>query len=209
MARLLYIKASPRGERSYSTAVADAFVEAYKSAHPEDEVITLDLFKLDLPAFDGHVIDSKYVILHGLEHTQEQLDAWKAVEDIIEEFKSADKYVFAVPMWNFGIPYRLKHYIDVITQPGYTFAVSEEGYSGLVTGKQVFIAYARGGQYPPGTDFEAWNMQSPYFEFILGFMGLTDFKRLVCEPTLMAGPDAAKQKRDELKKEAVKMAKDF
>jgi putative NADPH-quinone reductase len=24
-------------------------------------------------------------------------------------------------MWNFGIPYKLKHYIDVLTQPGQTF----------------------------------------------------------------------------------------
>ena len=53
MNKLLYIQASPRVERSHSRAVADAFVEAYKEANMEDEVITMDLFKADLPAFDG------------------------------------------------------------------------------------------------------------------------------------------------------------
>ena len=54
----------------------------------------------------------------------------------IEQFVNADKFLLAIPMWNFGIPYRLKQYLDVILQPGYTFSFSPEtGYSGLVTGK--------------------------------------------------------------------------
>ncbi len=32
MSKVLYIKASPMKERSYSVAVADAFVEAYKKS---------------------------------------------------------------------------------------------------------------------------------------------------------------------------------
>ena len=45
MAELLYIKASPRKERSFSIAAANAFVEAYRERHPEDRVIELDLFE--------------------------------------------------------------------------------------------------------------------------------------------------------------------
>ena len=53
-------------------------------------------------------------------------------------------------MWNFGIPYILKHYIDLIVQPGLTFSFSpSEGYKGLVTGKPVTVVYARGGAYGP------------------------------------------------------------
>ena len=48
--------------------------------------------------------------------------AWAGVRAIVDRFKSADKLLISVPMWNFGIPYALKHYIDVITQPGLTFA---------------------------------------------------------------------------------------
>jgi FMN-dependent NADH-azoreductase len=119
MARLLYIEASPRKDRSASIKVARAFVEEYKKKHPADAVDTLDLWKTDLPAFDGDVIDSKYVILHGKQPTPEQKKAWEAVEKVIDRFKSADKYLFSLPMWNFGIPYKLKHYFDVIVQPTY------------------------------------------------------------------------------------------
>ena len=59
---------------------------------------------------------------------------------IAEHFKSADKYVFSLPMWNFGIPYKLKHFIDVLVQPGLTFSFSPEtGYKGLVTGKPAVV----------------------------------------------------------------------
>ena len=126
MARLLYIETSPRKQRSASIEAAKTFIDEYERTHPGDVVETLDLWATHLPEFDGHVIDSKYVILHGLEHTDEQREAWKGVEDVIEQFTKADKYLFSLPMWNFGIPYKLKHYIDVIVQPGYTFSFSPE-----------------------------------------------------------------------------------
>lgn len=209
MSRLLYLQASPRTERSYSIAVADAFVSAYKEANPKDEVATMNLFKKDLPAFDGLAVQAKYTILHGLKHTPEELAAWKRVEEIIAEFKSADKYAMAVPMWNFGIPYRLKQYLDILVQPTYTFSFSpKEGYKGLVLGKPVFVAYSRGGAYEKGTPSEAFDLQTKYLQLVLGFIGFTDIRTLIVEPTL-AGPDVAKTKREEAIAKAKEMAKSF
>ena len=65
MANLLYIKASPRGDRSYSGAVADAFIETYSKAHPGDPVTTLDVFYDDLPAFDFEAVTAKYKTMHA------------------------------------------------------------------------------------------------------------------------------------------------
>ena len=145
MSKLLYIESSPRKERSKSIAVAKGFLEKYKEAHPDDEIITLDLWATELPEFDGYTIDAKYQVLHGQNFDEEQQEAWQAVIEVCNEFKSADKYVISLPMWNFGIPYKLKHYIDVLTQPGQTFSYSPDtGYSGLVTGKPVAVVYARG-----------------------------------------------------------------
>jgi FMN-dependent NADH-azoreductase len=209
MSKLLYIQASPRIERSYSIAVADAFVSAYKQANPKDEVVTMNLFKKDLPAFDGLAVQAKYTILHGQKHTPEELAAWKKVEELIAEFKSADKYVMAVPMWNFGIPYRLKQYLDILVQPGYTFSFSpKEGYKGLVLGKPVFVSYSRGGAYEKGSPAEAFDLQTKYFQLALGFIGFTDIRTLIVEPTL-AGPDVAKQKREGAIAKAKEMAKTF
>jgi FMN-dependent NADH-azoreductase len=88
-------------------------------------------------------------------------------------------------MWNFGIPYKLKHYIDLLVQPGLTFSFSPEaGYKGLVTGKPVVAIYARGGAYGPGSGGEGYDQQSSYLKQILGFIGFTDIKEIFVEPTL-------------------------
>jgi hypothetical protein len=68
---------------------------------------------------------------------REQAKAWKRVEEVIERFKSADWYLFSLPMWNFGVPYVLKHFIDVIIQPGLTFSFSpSRGLQGLSHGEE-------------------------------------------------------------------------
>ncbi|GAA5507753.1 FMN-dependent NADH-azoreductase [Novipirellula caenicola] len=188
MSKLLYIESSPRKARSKSIRVANAFLDAYKSANPDDEILTIDLWKKKLPEFDGDTIDAKYQVLHGQGHDASQAKAWQSVVDVIDEFKSADKYLISLPMWNFGIPYKLKHYIDVIAQPGQTFSFSPEtGYSGLVTGKPVAVVYARGGAYG-SEQTQGMDFQKTYLELILGFVGFTHIHSVVVEPTL-AGPD--------------------
>lgn len=209
MARVLYIKASPMGELSFSTAVTEAFIEAYKQAQPKDEVDVLDLFDEELPDFDFAAASAKYKIMHGKEHSHEEEKVWQGVLDVIERFKTADKYVLAVPMWNFGVPYRFKQYVDVIVQPGQTFTVTDEGYKGLTGDKPVFVAYARGGDYSEGTGRESLDFQKPYVETILGFVGLTDVRSVTVEPTLQGGPDTAEQKRSEAIDQARKMAQSF
>jgi FMN-dependent NADH-azoreductase len=44
MNKLLFIKSSPRGERSFSIAAAEAFLASYLTTNPEDVIISLDLF---------------------------------------------------------------------------------------------------------------------------------------------------------------------
>jgi FMN-dependent NADH-azoreductase len=209
MAHLLYIEASPRKERAASIQIARAFISEYEQTHPGDTVETLDLWSSTLPEFDGLVIDSKYVILHGLQHTEQQKQAWRGVEDVISQFTRADKYVFSLPMWNFGIPYKLKHYIDVIVQPGYTFSFSpEEGYKGLMGGKPVAAIYARGGAYGPGTGAESYDLQKAYLEHILGFMGFNEIQTILIEPTL-SSPEEKEKSMEAARKEAEKIAVNF
>lgn len=195
MSTLLYVQSSPRGERSYSVQAAQVFLDAYRQSHPGDKIVTVDVFTKKLPAFDGFALQAKYSIMSGNKHTPEEKAAWSAIEEVIAEFKAADKYLFAVPMWNFGIPYRLKHYLDVIIQPGYTFSFSPaEGYKGLVGAKPTAAIYTRGGAYPSGTPYEAYDLQKRYLEVALGFMGITGIKPIVIEPTLHEGPEGAKKK---------------
>jgi len=210
MSKLLYVQASPRGERSHAVVVADAFIASYSQVHTEAQIVSLNVFTANLPPFDGLAVQAKYAIMHGQKHSPEERAVWKVIEAVIETFKSADKYILAVPMWNFGLPYRLKQYLDVLIQPTYTFSFSpSEGYRGLVLGKRAFVAYARGGEYPAGTAAESFDFQKRYLECALGFMGITDIRSVVVEPTLAAGPAVAAQKREAAIAKARELAQDF
>ncbi|PKL49630.1 MAG: FMN-dependent NADH-azoreductase [Planctomycetes bacterium HGW-Planctomycetes-1] len=181
MKTLLYIKSSPRTDRSHSHTAAKAFLSVYQQKNPQDKIVTIALFAQSLPEFDNFAAESKYAIMHGREKTAEQVKKWTQIEKIIEQFKSADKYLISTPMWNFGIPYKLKHYIDIIVQPGYTFSAEHGSYKGLAGGKPLCIIYARGGSYD---DNSPMDFQKKYLDLIFGFIGFTDIKTIICQPTL-------------------------
>ncbi len=207
MAKVLHIQSSPRGEQSYSIRLSRAFLEAYRAAHPQDTVETLDLFQAEIPVFKAPEAKAKYAVLSGQKPAGEAQRAWKAVIDVIDRFKSADLIVISSPMWNFSVPHRLKDYIDVIVQPGLTFSYSaESGYVGLVTGRTAVLLLARGGDYSAASGAEQMDMQKPYLELILKFIGFTDIRSVVVEPTLMAGPEAARQKLAEAQAKAKALA---
>lgn len=194
MAKLLHIEASPRKDRSASIATAKAFLDAYREAHPDDEIETWDLWAEPFPEFDGEMLNGKYAIMHGHEHTPEQAEAWKTVESAFERFASADKYVLSSPMWNFGIPYKLKHFIDIVTQPGLAFSYDPEtGYTGLVTGKPIALVLARGGSYGD-EQTAALDLQKAYLDLWLGFIGFTKVEHVMVEPTVAAPDDVAATK---------------
>jgi FMN-dependent NADH-azoreductase len=208
MGRLLYIEASPRKKRSSSILVARDFLDAFHQSHPDEEIETVDLWQKEIPSFDGDVIDAKYAIMHGQSHTEAQRKAWRAVEELIADFKQADRYLFSLPMWNFSIPYKLKHYIDVLVQPSYAFSYSPtEGYKGLITNKPAIIIYSRGGEYGPGTGAEGLDFQKTYMETILKFIGLTDIRSIIIEPT--GFPEKKELSMKHAKEEAIKMAQQF
>jgi FMN-dependent NADH-azoreductase len=195
MTRVLYIEASPRGQRSHSTEAAQTFLAQYRLANPQDTITTLNLWQAELPAFDASMLDAKYRILHGEPHNDKEAAAWKRIGEIASEFKSHDKFVISVPMWNFSIPYVLKQYIDIITQPGITFGFTPEtGYFGLVKNKPALTIYARGGTYHHGSGIEALDYQKPYTDFWLRFIGFDRISNLIVEPTLSSAADVAKVK---------------
>jgi FMN-dependent NADH-azoreductase len=209
MAKLLYIQASPRSARSKSSRVATSFIENYQELNPQDTITTLNIFREDLPPFDGFAVQAKYSIMHGEDHTPQEKQAWGAVEKVISQFKAADKYILSLPMWNFGIPYRLKHYFDLLIQPGYTFSADENGYAGLVRGKPIVVVYARGGAYPEGSERVAYDMQKKYVELVLGFIGFEDVQAIVVEPTLQGQPEDIQNAIQTAVKKAQSIAKQF
>ncbi|MGB8644251.1 MAG: NAD(P)H-dependent oxidoreductase [Anaerolineae bacterium] len=181
--KLLHIVATPRNHTSHTRRVSDAFLAYARAKHPDLNVEVVDLFNQDLPSIAGENIESKYELMYGQKIDKRHEESWKQIELQIEHFLSADLYLITTPMWNFGIPYALKFYIDAIVQPGYLFKYNEMGQAiGLVAGRKMICVTSRGGDYSAGTPFHAYDFQEPYLRAIFGFVGITDMQFVNAQP---------------------------
>ena len=88
---------------------------------------------------------------------------------VLDEFLAADTLVIGAPMYNFSLPSQLKAWIDRIAIAGKTFRYTDHGPEGLVKGKRVIIALARGGFYgegSPAASLESRTLPRGVFNFI-------------------------------------------
>ena len=191
MTKLLHIAASPRGEASQSNKLAEAYVAARQAADPRLEVDRLDLWRADLPEFDGDKAAAKMTFFGVGAMDDQRRSAWDQVVEIANRFSAADHYVFSVPMWNGGVPYKLKQYIDIITQPGLLFGFDpNDGYSGLLRNKRASVFYTA-GVFAPGVDPKyGEDFHSSYLNWWLGMIGVTEVESVRFQPSLVS-PDPA------------------
>jgi FMN-dependent NADH-azoreductase len=193
--RLLHISASPRGAKSESLAIASTFLDTFTDAHPDIEIETFDLWDGTLPPFGPDATAAKMAVFAGADPQGAAARAWAQVIDTFRRFDSADRYLFSVPMWNAGVPYILKQFIDVVSQPGMVFGFDPElGYSGLLQNKKAAVIYTSavyGPDRPPafGSDF-----QQPFFTDWLRWAGISDISEVAFRPDLAtADADAGRQ----------------
>jgi FMN-dependent NADH-azoreductase len=189
MIRLLYVQASPRGARSASSQVADEALATWRRRHPDGSVYVLNVWNTALPEFGPAALQAKYAGLAGVPLTEEQSVAWEELRAIAARFLAADTLLLAVPLWNFGIPYRLKHLIDLISQKDILFAFDGQRFDGLMRGRQALAVYARGLDYgtTSETPAERYDFQRPYIERWLRFIGITRIETVIVEKTIF-GP---------------------
>lgn len=187
MTKLLFIQSSPRGQESKSFQIADTYLQALKSRHPQLQVDVLEVWKDQLPAFDGNKAAAKVNAFLGQPHSAEQKTAWDQIVTIAKRFISADRYLFSVPMWNGGIPYPLKHYIDLIHQPGLLFGLKPEtGYFGLLQDKHATLVLTSGA-YSQSFPAPAYGVDhhSTYLRSWLNQAGISNIDEVRFQPTLL------------------------
>lgn len=202
---LLHVVASPRGPRSASNEVAHAFIEAFGVKYPQITIDTMNVWETVLPEFDGPALDAKYAGIAGTTRTTEQKAVWEQIESLASRFHAAKLIVFSVPMWNFGIPYRLKHLIDVVSQKDLLFTFDERGLVGTLGGRKVVVVGARGimlgGDFPT----DVFDFQIAYMAAWSRMVGISDFHSISVEKTLF-GPDADNASRASGCGEAIALA---
>lgn len=183
---ILQINASARSEGANSTRVANTIVDRLRAANPGAKVSLRDLAITPHPMLDEAALGALFTPAD--QRTPEQA-ARAALDDaLIAEIQAHDTIVLGVPMYNFGVSVQLKNWIDAIARVGVTFRYTETGPEGLLKGKKVYVALARGGLYR-GTDKDA---QVPYLKNVLGFLGMTDLQFIYAEGLAM-GPEAAEK----------------
>ena len=181
---ILQINASARREGANSTKVANSVVERLKAANPAATFTLRDLAVTPHPVLDEAALGALFT---PAEQRSPEQAARVALDDaLIAEIQSHDTIVLGVPMYNFGVPVQLKAWIDAIARAGTTFRYTATGPEGLLKGKTVYVALARGGLYRDTPN----DSQVPYLKAVLGFLGLTDLRFIYAEGLNM-GPEAA------------------
>lgn len=205
MRKLLYITAHPHDHHtSFSMAVGEAFLQAYKEAHTGDEVTRLDLYKVNIPHIDADVFSGWGKLASGTAFTA--LDSSEQAKvarlgELSDQFVAADKYVFVTPMWNLSFPPVLKAYIDSICVAGKTFKYTEQGPVGLLGGKKALHIQARGGIYSEGPAAEM-EMGHRYLDVITRFTGIGPLEGIFVE-----GQSYMPDKAEQIKQAAIEKAK--
>ncbi len=182
---ILQVNASARGQDANSTQLANAIVERLRAAQPHAALRVRDLGKTPHPVLDEAALGALFT---PAEQRSAEQAARVALDDaLIAELAAADVVVLGVPMYNFGVPVQLKTWIDAVARNGVTFRYTESGPQGLLGGKTVIVALARGGRY---RDTPA-DSQVPYLKTVLGFLGLSDVRFVYAEGLNMGAEAAA------------------
>lgn len=180
---ILQINASARRDGANSTRVADQITARLQAANPGATLTLRDLAVTPHPLLDEAALGALFTPADA--RSPEQAARVALDDALIAEIQAHDTVVLGVPMYNFGVPVQLKSWIDAIARAGVTFRYTATGPEGLLTGKTVYVALARGGLYRDTPN----DSQVPYLKSVLGFLGLTDLRFIYAEGLAM-GPEA-------------------
>jgi FMN-dependent NADH-azoreductase len=181
MTNALFIKANSRpATQAVSVQLYEAFLQSYKESHPEETITELDLFKENLPYYGTEMINGMFKLGRGIELTSDEQAATETVKKYLDQFLSADKIVFAFPLWNFSVPAVLHTYMDYLCQAGITFKYTPTGPVGLLSDKKVALLNARGGVYSEGPAASK-EMAVNYVTTILNFFGIENITNIIIE----------------------------
>ena len=182
---ILQVNGSARREGANSTRVANLVTERLLARNPGAQLVLRDLAVNPQPVLDEAALGALFTPAD--KRTPEQAARVALDDALIAEVQAADVIVLGVPMYNFAITAQLKNWIDAIAKAGVTFRYTENGPEGLVKGKKVYVALARGGRYR-GTELDS---QVPYLKTVLGFLGMTDVTFIYAEGLNMGAENAA------------------
>ncbi len=188
MKQLLYITANSKEEKdSASKTVGRKLVEAIAKKDPDTKVQELDLYKHHIPQLKGCYFQGRSAIIS--KEAREQLSPQEQrevadIEALCDQFRDADVYVLAAPMWSLSFPAPVKEYLDCVIQTGKTIDFENDKLKGLLDNKhRVFIYVQSSGANIPWLIRPALNKGLNYVHDITRFLGIDTFDELLVDGT--------------------------
>jgi FMN-dependent NADH-azoreductase len=180
--KLLEIQSSPRGKSSDSISLTQSFIEACKADNGSLVVDTLNVWHEQLPEFDSDAIGAKYKAVKRETMTEAESKVWERIQSLIQRFQNADRIVVGTPMWNFGLPYKLKQLIDLVAQRNYLFTYDGKQYGPRLNVEKAIVVYTRGSRFLEGTPIPpSFDHQAPYLDFWLRLIGVRDLRSVIVD----------------------------
>ena len=181
--KLLHLSCSPRAD-SVSSAGARVFLDSFGRARPDWDLDVMDIWRERMPEFSGPIVEAKYARMNGQAFNDAQRDGFAEAERMALRLSLADRVLISTPMWNFGIPYKLKQWFDIIVQPGLTFRFdASQGYLPLLKDRPTLVILASGSDFATGMNRGRIDMATPYLRDILRFIGIDNVRFVPIGPT--------------------------
>lgn len=188
MKKLLYITANTKPESlSVSKTVGRSFVKEFLSKNADYMVEELDLYNENIPEINHRIFKGRAELVSGNDYNTLSDEDKKIVDRINElcnQFLSADTYVIAAPMWSVSYPARLKSYLDCIIINSRLIKISEEDIKGLLDDKKRNMVYIQSSAavYPKIFNSK-FNHAIDYFRDVFKFLGVNKFDYILVEGT--------------------------
>ncbi|EFM10495.1 NAD(P)H dehydrogenase (quinone) [Paenibacillus curdlanolyticus YK9] len=193
MNKLLVINAHPEVDStsSFSLHVLHHFMRMYKEQHSHDEAIEqINLYHDVVPMIDQTVLSAWGKLRNGEELTSSEQEIVERSNEVLNQFKSANKYVIVYPLHNFNIPSKLKDYMDNIMIARETFKYTETGSVGLLKdGRSMLVIQSSGAIYTNNDWYTEVEYSHHYLKAMFHFLGIEDYEILRVQGTSILDRD--------------------
>lgn len=193
MKKLLFVDSCIRGSESRTLKIAEAFlssVRGYEIARVRVDGLPLVPLGLKELSRRGALVDAG--------NYSDPLFA------CAKQFAEADLIVIASPLWDMGIPAKLKTYLENVSVEGIAFRAMENGDCvGICRAEETVFLTTRGMDIADGDPME---QASPYLKAISRFFGIERFETVSAYGLDMVSPEEAERRVDAAAEEARALA---
>lgn len=182
MSKTLVVQYLPRGERSNTKKVLDAFLA---TAQDKTDIEILDLVEETPPLFLSDNLIA-YILrdMVSQEISDEQKKLLEPADKCVAQLQAADNVVIAFPTYNFSLPAVVKAWFDQVMLAGHTFTMQEGNFVGLLENKKALIINSSGAAYD-NPDMQAKEHALSLGKLELNFMGIQDVELVSAAGTNM------------------------